>query len=90
MSITVIFPATNMTAEKYDQVIARLDAAGVGAPQGREYHACFGTGDQMRVVDVWSSLEEFEAFGATLMPILAEVGVEVAEPAISETYNVIA
>ena len=90
MSITVIFPPTNMTAEKYDEAIARLEAAGAGSPPGREYHTCFGTSAQLGVVDVWASLEEFEAFGTTLMPILEEVGVEASEPQISETYNVIA
>ena len=90
MSITVIFPPTNMTAEKYDTVLARLEAAGAGSPAGREYHTCFGTPGPLGVVDVWTSLEEFEAFGATLMPILEEIGVESSEPQISETYNIIA
>ncbi len=30
------------------------------------------------------------AFGETLMPILEEVGIEAAEPQISETYSIIA
>ena len=89
MSITVIFPPTNMTSEKYDEVIRRLEEAGAGSPAGREYHACFGPSGRLSLVDVWSSAEEFEAFGETLMPILAEVGIEASEPQISETYNII-
>ena len=38
---------------------------------------------------MWSSLEEFEAFGEILMPILDEIGIEPAEPHISETHNII-
>ena len=90
MSITVIFPPTNMTAEQYDEAITRLEAAGAGSPPGREYHTCFGTSGQLGIVDVWSSLEEFDTFGEILMPILEAVGVEASEPQISETYNTIA
>ncbi len=90
MSITVIFPPTNMTNEKYDEVIRRLEAAGAGTPSGRQYHTCFGTSGHLGVVDVWESAEQFEAFGETLMPILEEVGIEASEPQISETYNIIA
>jgi len=90
MSITVIFPATNMTEEKYREVLRRLEAAGAGSPPGREFHACFGTSDSLGVVDVWTTPEQFEAFGQTLGPILAEVGVEEAEPQIAKTLNVIA
>ena len=90
MSITVTFPPSNMSTKQYDEVLRRLEAAGAGAPPGREYHTCYGAHDNLSVVDVWTSLAEFEAFGSTLMPILAELGIEVAEPQISETYNVIA
>jgi hypothetical protein len=34
------------------------------------------------VYDVWQSPETFEAFGATLMPILGEVGIDPGEPAV--------
>ena len=90
MSITVIFPPTNMTNEKYDEVIRLLEAAGAGTPSGRQYHTCFGTSGDLGVVDVWESAEQFEAFSETLMPILEKVGIEASEPQISETYNIIA
>ncbi len=90
MSITVIFPPTNMTNEKYDEAIRRLEVAGAGAPSGRQYHTCFGTSGELGVVDVWESAEQFEAFGKILVPILEEAGIEPSEPQISETYNIIA
>ena len=89
MSITVYFSPTNMTPETYDEALSRLEAAGVGAPPGREHHLCFNVSGILGVVDVWSSLEEFEAFGEILTPILDEIGIEPAEPHISETHNVI-
>ncbi|HTQ69317.1 MAG TPA: hypothetical protein VMI13_11560 [Solirubrobacteraceae bacterium] len=39
--------------------------------------------------DVWESQEAFDAFGATLVPILSDLGVELNEPGVSRVYNVI-
>ncbi len=89
MSITVIFKPDSTTTEQYDEILRRLDAAGAGAPPGRLYHTCFGDRSALGVVDVWSSLAEFEAFGAILMPIIQDVGAQVADPEIHETYDVI-
>ena len=89
MSISVYFPPTNMTTEVYDEGVSLLEAAGAGSPPGREYHACFVISGHTAVLDVWTSLEEFEAFGETLMPILDKLGVEMPEPQISEIHNII-
>jgi hypothetical protein len=37
-------------------------------------------------VDVWASQEDFARFGAVLMLILAEVGIEVGTPDIQPEY----
>ncbi len=50
---------------------------------------CFGSGDKMNVSLVWASKEQFEAFAARLMPILAEVGVDPGEPEMVEVHNII-
>ena len=89
MSITVMFPPTNITPAMYDETIELLEAAGAGAPPGREHHTCFVNEGKIGVVDVWSSLAEFEAFGEVLMPILDKVGAEVSDPQILETHNII-
>ena len=34
------------------------------------------------VYDLWESPEIFQAFGSTLMPILADIGVDPGEPAV--------
>jgi hypothetical protein len=39
--------------------------------------------------DVWESQEAFEAFGATLLPILSAAGVDPGAPMITEAHNVI-
>ena len=44
---------------------------------------------KINVFDVWESQEAFEAFGATLMPILTELGVDPGTPAVMPAHNVI-
>lgn len=89
MAFVVRFSGLGMTAEKYDEIIRRLDAAGAGSPSGRDYHVCFGDKSNLNVSDIWNSTAEFEAFGATLMPILYELGVDPGQPAVIEVHNVI-
>ena len=90
MALAVLFTPKQMTTEKYDEVIKRLEAAGAGAPAGRLYHACYGASGDLRVFDVWESQETFDRFGQTLMPILQQVGVDPGQPEIIEAHNVVA
>ena len=91
MSILVRFTsAPGMTAEKYDEVLPRIEAAGEWPPDGLDYHVAFSSGGSFRVSEVWDSKEQFEAFGERLMPILTEVGVELAgPPEVIEVHNII-
>jgi len=38
---------------------------------------------------VWDSQEQLDAFGARLMPILAELGINPGEPEVVEVHNII-
>jgi hypothetical protein len=87
MALTIVFAPRNFTVAKYEEVLRRLTAAGMGSPSGRLYHTCFGPTDQLRVVDVWASKEQFEAFGAVLVPIMTSVGAEMGIPDIQPQYN---
>jgi hypothetical protein len=87
MALTIVFTPKNFTVAKYEEVLRRLNAAGMGSPSGRLYHTCFGPKEQLRVVDVWASQEQFEAFGAVLMPIMAAAGAEVGVPDIQPQHN---
>ena len=44
---------------------------------------------EIQVFDVWESQEAFEAFGATLVPIMTELGIDPGEPMVSRVHNVI-
>ncbi len=89
MAIVMRSKAQGVNAAKYDEVIRRLEAAGAGAPAGRLYHVCFGNKEELRVSDIWDSMENFEAFGKTLMPIMQDLGVDPVEPEILEVHNII-
>jgi len=42
----------------------------------------------IQVFDIWESQADFDAFGPTLMPILAELGVGLKEPMVATVHNV--
>jgi len=90
MALGIYFSPASMSASQYDEVIRRLDAAGAGKPAGRRNHFCFGPAEKLEVFDIWDSQEAFEAFGAVLMPILAELGVDPGQPYIQPIHNQIA
>jgi hypothetical protein len=89
MAIAVTFTPIAMSYDQYDQCINRLEKAGAGSPPGRLYHACYGSNNQLRVLDVWDSQESFAQFGQTLMPILQELGIDAGQPEIGEVHNLI-
>jgi hypothetical protein len=89
MALGLYFTPSSFTAARYDETISRLQAAGAGAPAGRLYHVALETDGGIEVFDVWDSQESFEAFGATLVPILSELGVDPGQPRVSPVHNII-
>ncbi|MBK6769216.1 MAG: hypothetical protein IPG72_09475 [Ardenticatenales bacterium] len=90
MPIAILFHPVSLNAATYERALARLEAVlGGPNPGGRRYHACYGTGDKLSVFEVWESMAQFEMFGAVLMPILHELGIDVGEPDIQPLQQVI-
>ena len=89
MALCLYFTPSSFTPAQYDDAIRRLEAAGAGAPAGRRYHVALETDGQIQVFDVWDSQESFEAFGATLVPIMAELGADPGQPHVSPVHNII-
>jgi hypothetical protein len=87
--ICLYFAPENMSKDKYDEVTKNLEDAGQGSPDGRMYHAAFEGRGGVHVFDVWESQEKFDAFGETLMPILADAGVDPGEPVVANVHNII-
>jgi len=89
MAIGLYFGNSKFPADKYDEVMDQLEAAGAAAPAGRSYHIALETDGEINVFDIWESQAAFEAFGATLMPILTGLGVDPGTPMVAQVKNVI-
>lgn len=89
MAHAILFNIPGMTPEIYDRTLGPIDEAGRDHIHSRTVHVAFETPDGFSVLDVWESMEEFEAFGQTLMPILAEAGIDLdsVEPQICPVHN---
>ena len=82
--------APAVTSEQYDETLRRLEKSGDWLPDGLEYHVAFRSEGNFRVSEIWDSREQFDAFGERLMPVLKDVGIELAgEPEMLEVYNII-
>ena len=89
MAIGLYFNSSSFSPAAYDDAVSRLEAAGAGAPAGRRYHVALESDGKIQVFDVWDSQESFEAFGATLLPILTELGVDPGQPHVAGVRNII-
>jgi hypothetical protein len=89
VSVLIRFAPDSLTAEQYDAVVRRLTEEGIQPADGLDYEVCFGSGDKMRVSLVWDTQEQMDAFGARLMPILAEFGIDPGQPEVLPVHNII-
>jgi hypothetical protein len=90
MAIVVRFSPTGLTAAKYDDTMQTLEAAGLLPPDGLDHHICFGSDGDLRVSEIWDSVEQFEAFGADLLPMLDAAGIVMtAPPEVFQIHNTI-
>jgi hypothetical protein len=89
MALSFYFSPSSFTPAVYDETIKKLEAAGAGAPAGRLYHFALEADGKIQVFDVWESQEAFEAFGPTLLPIMAELGADPGQPMVSPVHNII-
>jgi hypothetical protein len=75
MSIVVRFNPKNVTREKYDEVVRRLEQAGEWPnPPGLEFHVLYGSEGELRVSEIWDSRERPRGLRQTIFPIMGEVG----------------
>jgi hypothetical protein len=87
MALGFYITGTGFTQEKYDTTLGQLEGAGAGAPDGRISHVALETDGEIQVFDIWESQEAFEAFGATLIPILNAAGIQLNEPMVARVHN---
>jgi len=63
-----------MSRDDYNRVIAELEAAGAGEPEGRQFHAAYGE-DEVHMFEVWDSPEQFDAHSDRLFAVIQGAGV---------------
>ncbi len=88
MAIVVMFEVNGATSSYFDEVIRRHTEIGQRVPDGQVYHICYGDRQRLQVINVFESQAKLDAFGAKLMPILQDTGIE-AKPTVFEIYNII-
>lgn len=80
IALHIISKPDPQTRQKYESTFAKLDELHARHPAGRLSHVSWTVGDELHVLDVWESRDQFEAFFLVLGPILGELGMELAGP----------
>ena len=70
---------TNATPEEYDSIFEKLSTSGPATASRTHHVAAVGEDGKIRVIEVWESRSDVEAFGAAVRGAREELGI--AEPA---------
>jgi hypothetical protein len=89
MSFVLHFKPVGFALATYKEAIKQLEAAGAGSPKGRSFHVCYGDPNNVQITDVWDNMEDFQAFGQTLVPIMQALGADPGQPEAQEVNNII-
>jgi hypothetical protein len=89
VSVLIRFTPPSLTAQQYDEVVRRLTEKGVFPADGLDYEICFGSEGNLKVSQVWDSNEQLEAFGESLKPVLADMGIDPGQPEVVPVHNII-
>ena len=93
MAIGVTFKFPGGTVEQYEEVCRGLNN---GRPMrsladwpegGCLSHTVGTTTDGLQVMDVWDSVEKFQAFGEKLLPLVQKAGLKPDEPVVFLVHN---
>ena len=89
VTLGLYFRPTGFTPAIYDEVIRHLEdaGAGIGNVPGRIFHCALEADGAIHVFDVWESMEQFQKFGETLLPIMSKMGVDPGQPGVMTVYN---
>jgi hypothetical protein len=90
MPLGLYFRPAGFTPGLYDNVLKQLEQAGAGfgSVPGRTFHCAMEVDGAIHVFDVWESMEQFQKFGETLLPIMEKAGVDPGQPQIMTVHNV--
>jgi hypothetical protein len=90
MSVMMLLKIQGGTLEQYDQATKEVFDGTLTPsilPEGLLSHVCVKTDDGIKVIDVWESQANFEAFGAKLAPALQRAHISETQPKYYEVHN---
>jgi len=87
MTIGVYFNPPSMSPPEYKRLVRLMDTAGLGAPAGRLYHVCFGSGDGLQLFEVWDSQAAFNEYDNIARPILTEALIDLGDPMVEAVHG---
>jgi hypothetical protein len=89
MALGIYFQPQGFTPDIYEETIKQLGQAGAdfGSVPGRVFHCAMEVNGSIQVFDVWESMEQFQKFGDTLLPIMSKLGADPGEPQILAVRN---
>jgi hypothetical protein len=90
MAFGLYFRPNGFTPALYEAVVEQLDQAGAGFGKvpGRTFHCAMEVDGAIQVFDVWESMDHFQKFGETLVPIMKKAGVDPGQPQVAKVHNV--
>lgn len=87
-TIIAHFDIKGMTEAQYDQILAAMEKTGQVENPACLYHIAYKTPEGLKVLDVWTDAESFQAAGQTLVPVILSTGVTPPEPAIFSAHAI--
>jgi hypothetical protein len=89
MAFGMYFRPTGFTSAMYDDVVKQLEqaGAGIGTVPGQRFHCAMEADGVVSVFDVWDSMEQFQKFGETLVPIMRKLGTDPGQPQVMKVHN---
>lgn len=90
MALGLYFRPAGFTTAKYDSLLRQLEAAGAGFGKvpGRTFHCAMEADGSIAVFDVWDSMEQFQKFGETLLPLMQKMGLDPGQPQVLTVHNI--
>lgn len=83
MAIAALFSPDALDEATFRAIHAEVTETVGSYPPGRLHNVCFGEPGQLKVFDLWKSVEALQTFGQTLGPMLAAHGVQTPMPGIA-------
>jgi hypothetical protein len=84
--VIVQFSFPGLSTQIYDKSWEEIRKLGHSNPKGLLHHVGGVQGNNLIVVDVWESREDFDKMGEVLMPVISKLGFPNVKPVITPVH----